>query len=186
MYANHTNFAPRLGLAQNMPRLGVVAHLAYGIFYTPVDMNTWCNQRHNVPYVFPETSQSDPYTPSSPALGFNFPAQPVLGTTAVSFTALQLHAPAQYIQQWSTSLEKQVGSATTVELGYLGAGGFHLQRSHLINNAQPGAGLIQPRRPHPEDQLRRQHRLSVERDGRQLHIPGEHHQPAREHIAELV
>lgn len=150
MYANHTNFAPRLGLAQNMPRLGVVAHLAYGIFYTPVDMNTWCNQRHNVPYVFPETSQSDPYTPSSPALGFNFPAQPVLGTTAVSFTALQLHAPAQYIQQWSTSLEKQVGSATTIELGYLGAGGFHLQRSHLINNAQPGAGLIQPRRPHPK------------------------------------
>jgi hypothetical protein len=25
-----------------------------------------------------------------------------------------------------------------------------LQRSHLINNAQPGAGLIQPRRPHPK------------------------------------
>ena len=150
MYANHTNFAPRLGLAQSLPRLGVVAHLAYGVFYTPVDMNTWCNQRHNVPYVFPETSQSDPYTPSNPALGLNFPAQPVLGTTAVSFTALQLHAPAQYIQQWSTSLEKQVGKAMTVELGYLGAGGFHLQRSHLINNAQPGAGLIQPRRPHPK------------------------------------
>ena len=150
MYANHTNFAPRLGLAQSMPRLGIVAHLAYGIFYTPVDMNTWCNQRHNVPYVFPETSQSDPYLPSSPALGLNFPAQPVLGTTVVSFTTLQLHAPAQYIQQWSTSVEKQIGATTTVELGYLGAGGFHLQRSHLINNAQPGPGLIQPRRPHPK------------------------------------
>jgi hypothetical protein len=35
-------------------------------------------------------------------------------------------------------------------VGYLGAGGFHLQRSHLINNAQPGPGLIQPRRPHPK------------------------------------
>jgi ABC-type sulfate/molybdate transport systems ATPase subunit len=56
MYSNHTNFAPRLGLAQSIPHLGVVAHIAYGIFYTPVDMNTWCNQRHNVPYVFPETS----------------------------------------------------------------------------------------------------------------------------------
>jgi len=61
-----------------------------------------------------------------------------------------LHAPAEYIQQWSTSLEKQLGSETTVELGYLGAGGFHLQRSHLINNAQPGPGLIQPRRPNPK------------------------------------
>jgi len=156
MYANHTNFAPRLGLAQSLPRLGIVAHVAYGIFYTPVDMNTWCNQRHNVPYVFPETAQSDPYnlpgsTPTLPGtpIGMNFPT-PVLGTTAVSFTALQLHAPAQYVQQWSTSVEKQVGAETTIEVGYLGAGGFHLQRSHLINNAQPGAGLIQPRRPHPK------------------------------------
>jgi hypothetical protein len=147
MYANHTNFAPRLGLAQSMPRLGLVAHIAYGIFYTPVDMNTWCNQRHNVPYVFPETAQSDPYIPSITTL--NFPT-PVLGTTAVSFTGLQLHAPAQYVQQRSASLEKQLGDQTTLEVGYLGAGGFHLQRSHLINNAQPGPGLIQPRRPFPK------------------------------------
>jgi hypothetical protein len=147
MYANHTNFAPRLGLAQNFPKLGVVGHIAYGIFYTPVDMNTWCNQRHNVPYVFPETSQSDPYIPSITSL--NFPT-PVLGTTAVSFTSVQLHAAAQYMQQWSASLEKQLGGQTTVEVGYLGAGGFHLQRSHLINNAQPGPGLIQPRRPFPK------------------------------------
>ena len=147
MYANHTNFAPRLGLAQSLPKLGLVAHVAYGIFYTPVDMNTWCNQRHNVPYVFPETAQSDPFIPSITTL--NFPA-PVLGTTAVSFTSVQLHAKAQYVQQWSASLEKQLGSQTTVEVGYLGSGGFHLQRSHLINNAQPGAGLIQPRRPFPK------------------------------------
>jgi hypothetical protein len=147
MYPQKTNFAPRLGLAQNFPKLGLVAHMAYGIFYTPVDMNTWCNQRHNVPYVFPLTSQSDPFLPSIPTL--NFPA-PVLGTSVVSFTSVQLHAPAQYIQQWSTSLEKQLGGSTTLEVGYLGAGGFHLQRSHLINNAQPGPGLIQPRRPHPK------------------------------------
>ena len=147
MYPNLARFAPRLGLAQGLPRLGVVMHIAYGIFYTPVDMNTWCNQRHNVPYVFSQTSQSDPFIPSITTL--NFP-QPILGTTVVSYTALQLHAPPQYVQQWSASLEKQVGSETTVELGYLGAGGFHLQRSHLINNALPGPGLIQPRRPFPK------------------------------------
>ncbi len=43
-----------------------------------------------------------------------------------------------------------MGTETTLEVGYLGAGGFHLQRSHLINNAQPGPGLIQPRRPFPK------------------------------------
>jgi Carboxypeptidase regulatory-like domain len=147
MYANHARFAPRLGLAQSIPHLGMVVHVAYGIFYTPVDMNTWCNQRHNAPLVFPQTSQSDPYIPSITSL--NFPT-PVLGTTVTSFTGLQLHAPPQYIQQWSTSIEKQLGAQTTLELGYLGAGGFHLQRAHLINNAQPGPGLIQPRRPFPK------------------------------------
>ncbi|HET7348083.1 MAG TPA: carboxypeptidase regulatory-like domain-containing protein, partial [Acidobacteriaceae bacterium] len=129
MYPNDARFAPRIGLAHSLPHLGMVAHLAYGVFFTPVDMNTWCNQRHNVPYVFPMTSQSDPFLPSINTL--NFPS-PVLGSTVVSFTGLQLHAPPQYIQQWSASIEKQLGGETTLEIGYLGAGGFHLQRAHLI------------------------------------------------------
>jgi hypothetical protein len=108
-------------------------------------MNTWCNQRHNVPYVFPETNQSDNFIPSINT--FNF-APPVLGKTVVSFAAFDPHAPAQYIQQWSASVEKSLGKETTVEIGYLGSRGFHLQRSHLINNALPGAGAIQPRRPY--------------------------------------
>ncbi|MBT9331617.1 TonB-dependent receptor [Paracidobacterium acidisoli] len=147
MYPNKANFAPRLGLAQSVPGMGLVVHVAYGIFYTPVDMNTWCNQRHNIPYVFPETAQSDNYTPTTAITNFNF-GDPVLGKTVVSFTALDLHAPAQYVQQWSTSIEKSLGRETTLEVGYLGSRGFHLQRAHLINNAQPGPGAIQPRRPH--------------------------------------
>ena len=87
MYSNLLKFAPRLGLAQSLPRLGLVWHAAYGIFYTPVDMNTWCNQRHNVPYVFPETAQSDPYIPSITTL--NLPT-PVLGTTAVSLSLIHI------------------------------------------------------------------------------------------------
>src|SRR5437764_11047327 len=105
MYAQKTNFAPRLGLAENFPRIGLVAHLAYGIFHTPVDMNTWCNQRHNVPYVFPETQQSDNFTPAAgiAASHFNF-APAVLGTTTVSFAAFELNPPAQYIEKRSGSV----------------------------------------------------------------------------------
>jgi len=147
MYPNKTNFAPRFGIAQSVPSLGLVIHGAYGIFFTPVDMNTWCNQRHNIPYVFPETAQSDNYTPSAAIANFNF-ADPVLGKTVVSFTSMDLHPSSQYIQQWSFSVQKSLGKETTVEVGYLGSGGFHLQRAHLVNNAQPGPGLIQPRRPH--------------------------------------
>jgi hypothetical protein len=142
------NFAPRFGISHNMPSHGIVVHAAFGIFFTPVDMNTWCNQRHNVPYVFPETQQSDNFTPAAGILAshFNF-ASPVLGTTTVSFAAVELNAPTQYIEQWSGSVEKSLGAETTLELGYLGSHGVHLQRSHLINNAAPGPGAIGPRRP---------------------------------------
>jgi hypothetical protein len=148
MYSHKLNFAPRFGVSHNVPRMGLVLHAAFGIFYTPVDMNTWCNQRHNVPFVFPETQQSDNFTPAAGIVAshFNF-GQPVLGQTTVSFAAFDPHAPPQYIKQWSLSVEKSFGSETTLELGYLGSRGVNLQRSHLINNAAPGPGAIGPRRP---------------------------------------
>jgi hypothetical protein len=138
----------RFGIAHHAPNSGLVFRAGFGIFFTPVDMNTWCNQRHNVPYVFPETQQADNFTPPATlvASGFNF-GQPVLGRTTVSFASIELDAPSQYIEQWSTSVEKSLGRQTTLEIGYLGAHGLHLQRAHLINNALPGAGPIGPRRP---------------------------------------
>ena len=153
MYSNKHNFAPRIGFARQIRRFGLVVHGAYGIFFTPVDGNTWCNQRHNVPFVFPETQQADNFTPP-PALyttGFNF-GTPVLGVgaqpaTTVSFTAFDPHAPAQYVQQWNTYVEKSIGQNTSIQVGYVGARGFHLQRAHLINNAPPGPGPLGPRRP---------------------------------------
>ncbi len=145
LYTSKLRFAPRFGVAHHVRSAGLVLRAAYGIFYTPVDMNTWCNQVHNVPLVFPETNQSDNFTPSITTFDFG---QPVLGRTVVSFAAFDPHAPSQYVQQWSGSVQKSLGSATTLEVGYQGARGLHLQRAHLINNAQPGPGLIQPRRPY--------------------------------------
>jgi hypothetical protein len=147
-YANKLRFAPRAGISHNLHNHGIVLHAAFGIFFTPVDMNTWCNQRHNVPYVFPETQQSDNFTPAAGIVASHFNFGPaVLGTTTVSFAAFEANAPAQYIEQWSGSIEKSLGAETTLELGYLGSHGLHLQRSHLINNALPGPGAIGPRRP---------------------------------------
>jgi hypothetical protein len=147
-YPNKLKFAPRAGISHNIPSRGIVLHAAFGIFFTPVDMNTWCNQRHNVPFVFPETQQSDNFIPAAGIVAshFNF-APAVLGTTTVSFAAYELNAPPQYIEQWSGSVEKSLGKEATLELGYLGSHGVHLQRSHLINNAPPGPGAIGPRRP---------------------------------------
>jgi hypothetical protein len=144
-YPPKLRFAPRLGVAHHFKNSGLVFRAAYGVFYMPVDLNTWCNQLHNVPILFPITQQSDNFTPQ--IAGFNFP-QPVLGSTVVSFTGFDPRARAQYVQQWSGSFEKSLGQATTLEAGYHGERGLHLQQADLINNAPPGPGAIQPRRPH--------------------------------------
>ena len=73
---------------------------------------------------------------------------PVLGmgalpATTVSFTAF-VPRPAQYVQQWNTSVGKSFGQHTSLEVGYIGARGFHLQRAHLINNTPPGPGPLGP------------------------------------------
>jgi len=148
--ARKLNFAPRFGLSHNIPNLGLVVHSSFGIFFTPVDMNTWCNMRHNVPYVFPETQQSDNFTPAAGIMSshFNF-APAVLGQTTVSYAAFELNARSQYIEQWGLSVEKSLDSSTTFEIGYQGSHGLHLQRAHLINNAPAGPGAIGPRRPYP-------------------------------------
>ena len=145
MFSNKLRFAPRLGIAHHFEQSGIVLRAAYGIFYTPVDMNTWCNELHNVPVLFPITQQSNNFTPQ--INGFNFP-QPVLGQTTVSFSAFDPHAPSQYVQQWSTSLQKTLGRNTTLEAGYHGERGLHLQRADLINNAPPAPGALQARRPY--------------------------------------
>lgn len=144
-YPNALNFAPRFGFAHQVRRLGIVLRGGFGMFFTPVDMNTWCNQRHNPPYVFAETLQSDNYIPS--LSGFDF-APPVLGQTVVSFSSLDARSHPQYIEQWSFTVQKALPGNFVVEAGYQGSRGYHLQRAHLINNASPGPGPIGPRRPY--------------------------------------
>jgi hypothetical protein len=144
-YPNNLDFAPRFGFAHSLSRSGIVLRGGFGTFFTPVDMNTWCNQRHNLPYVFPETQQSDNYIPG--LTGFNF-ASPVQGQTVVSFAALQPSSPPEYINEWSFTLQKALPGKIVLETGYQGSRGYHLQRAHLINNALPGPGPINPRRPY--------------------------------------
>jgi hypothetical protein len=66
----------------------------------------------------------------------------------VSFTALDMHLQIPRIIQASASYEHRITETTMVQVGYLGAWGSSLDRSRLVNNAQPGAGAVQPRRPY--------------------------------------
>lgn len=144
VHTDTNNFAPRLGLAWSPGAHRHVLRGGYGIFYSYPDMNLWCNQVHNVPLVFPEIRASNTLTPSINGFGFG---SPVLGQTLVGFTAIDMNLQIPRIQQASLSFERSFGDNMMVQVGYLGAWGENLDRARLVNNAQPGPGPLQPRRP---------------------------------------
>jgi hypothetical protein len=116
----------------------------YGLFYGQGDMNTWCNQVHNVPFVFPETQQSDNFIPAITRIGF---APAVLGTTTVAFVGLDPRGRSAYTSQYSLTFELQTTKNDLIQLGYSGSVTRKLQRAHLRNNATPAPGPLGPRRP---------------------------------------
>ncbi len=143
VYIDNNNIAPRFGVAWSPGDAKNVLRAGGGIFYSYPDMNLWCNQVHNVPLVFPEIRVNNAATP---AVGFGF-APPVLGQTLTSFTAIDTHLQIPRIDQVSVSFERQLTATSMIQVGYLGAWGSSLDRSRLVNNAQPGPGGVQPRRP---------------------------------------
>lgn len=145
VYTDKNNLAPRVGVAWAPKDAKNVLRAGAGIFYAYPDMNLWCNQVHNVPLVFPEIQTNNAATPAINTFGF---APPVLGRTLVGFTAIDTHLQIPRIQQASVSFERQLTSNTMMQVGYLGAWGSSLDRSRLVNNAQPGPGGVQPRRPY--------------------------------------
>lgn len=145
-YSDRNNFAPRFGFAYSPGGGRFVIRGGYGLSYSGDDMNTWCNQVHNVPLVFPETRQSDNFVPAIAGIGFG---PPVLGRTVVAFTGLDLNARTSYIHHYSLTLERQVGPNDMIQAGFFGSRGLKLQRARLRNNAVPAPGPLGPRRPFP-------------------------------------
>ncbi len=143
-YTDKNNIAPRVGFAYSPWNGRFVVRAGYGVFYGQGDMNSWCNLVHNVPVVFPETQQSDNFTPAINTLDFD-PA--VLGKTVVSFTGVDPRGKSAYTQQYSLTLEGQVTKNDLIQAGYSGSVSKKLQRAHLLNNALPGPGAVGPRRP---------------------------------------
>ena len=145
VFTDKNNLAPRLGVAWAPHEGRNVFRAGGGVFYSYPDMNLWCNQVHNVPLVFPEILANNAANPTVTSFGFG---PPVLGRTLVGFTAIDMHLQIPRIDQASVSFERRLTETSMVQVGYLGAWGSNLDRSRLVNNAQPGPGGVQPRRPY--------------------------------------
>jgi Carboxypeptidase regulatory-like domain len=167
--SDKTAFAPRVGFAwspDGSQKLAVRS--GYGIFYTFPDTNLINNTVVTVPFVDNVTVFND-RPPAVPTRTFaNFfegaplaspnpnPGQPcAFGYAAPScdtpgITSSLIHLKQQYTQQWNLSIERQLGSRTSIAVAYVGNKTSHLQQGIRENDPPPGPGAIQNRRIYPQ------------------------------------
>ena len=142
---DRNNFAPRLGFAYS-PTDRWVVRGGYGLFYDAgmlvINSSYYFNPPlFNVRVWFP-TAQS--------LLTLNNPFPSGAGITPpASVNTLSPDVTTSYIQQWNFTIERQLSRTATATLAYGASKGTHLIRSRDLNQARPGPGNVQARRPVP-------------------------------------
>ncbi|MBI3681014.1 MAG: TonB-dependent receptor [Acidobacteria bacterium] len=147
---DYRQFAPRIGLAYRLDDRTVVRS-GYGLFYSgeePLGAGFWL--------------QNNPNYVVGVAL-FAVPPEPLLklerglpsnlfslgGISAPTASGIQGDARVAYAQNWNLTLQRTFGGNWSAQASYVGSNGSHFLTPVLINQARPGAGSVQSRRPYP-------------------------------------
>lgn len=138
------NFAPRAGLVWAVNQK-TVARIGGGLFYANSDLNPLFRLAASLPQNISQALTSDNFIPRF--RDFNIFGTPVVGTGQLQAAALDMNQRSSYTIQWNASVQRQLASDIMVELGYLATQGLKLEQNVQPNNAQPGVGAIDPRRP---------------------------------------
>jgi len=148
------DFAPRLGLALRLPRLGaageMVLRAGYGVYFSPeIAVETYDLIRNGVRN---ENNQTDGLRPLL-TLRDGFPQ--TASTGLPSYFGLDPQARTPYVQQWTAGLQRELPGQILLEAVYLGTKGTGLGRFRTFNTAlRVVTGENLPPRPGPLDQLR--------------------------------
>jgi hypothetical protein len=154
MGGNHPEFAPRIGLAWDPFGNGKLAVRAgYGIFYehgTPDEANTG-SLEGGAPLVLSATqlNPSGPTCIGSVGLlgttcysGGGTPLTP--GAFPLNVTGIPTKTIWPYVQQWSTSIERQLPAHMLASFAYVGSKGTHLTTEIQANQLLPVPSSVNP------------------------------------------
>ena len=127
IYSGGINFAPRIGFAWNAGKLFVVRG-GYGIYYDSGMFEVNSAMFFNPPefdlLAYFGTTLQNPFE-----AGFAIPPQ---------LAVVNPNLATPYVQQWNLTVERQLGSLGTLNLGYVGSKGTHLYETYDLNQPSPG------------------------------------------------
>ena len=142
------NFAPRIGLAYALRDYKTVIRAAWGIYFDRIPLRATSNalQRDGSKYKVAVLSLDQPNAPVFPAVLPSVPSD-----LLVSITTMDPAIENSYNQQASLQIERDLGSSTSLSVGYLFTRGRHLILSRNVNvpRLPASAGVPNLGRPDP-------------------------------------
>ena len=141
---DRNDWAPRLGIAYQVTPKTVIRTGA-GIYYVRDIGNAVFDVVRNAPFTI---RQAEAANITSPNLNWN---RPFTALGLPSFILVnQFDEPTSYVGQWSFGVQRQLTGDMSLEVSYMGSTGVYLRRLQTYNNAPPGPGNINDRRPFPK------------------------------------
>ncbi len=144
-YTDKNNWAPRAGFAWSLdPR--TVLRAGAGIFYAASDANPLFRLAAGIPGNIAQTLSANAFTPQF--RGFDIFGPAIVGPVQIQQAGLDLEMRTSYSPQWSFNVQRELRRDMMVEIGYLATMGIKLEQNVQPNNARPGPGAVDPRRPY--------------------------------------
>ena len=148
LVANDRNdFAPRLGIAYS-PASKWTVRTGVGVFYAQDTGNPRFDMARNL-----AGRRRDESTPDQTDLTWSQPFRNLSGTVQINTPYVlgniyQRRTP--YVLQYMLNVQRELGTHTLLEVGYLGSVGRKLESLRAFNEAIPGPGAVSSRQPYPE------------------------------------
>lgn len=143
---DNNDFAPRLGFAWSPAKhSGYVLRGGYGWFYQRETSNSWEDLSINPPFINQTSFNLDPTQVASFDLHNPFALAPPI--PLLTF-AMQKDWRDGYVQEWNLDQQYAITQQLVLDIGYVGNKGTKLPDAIPINEAVPGPGDPQTRRPY--------------------------------------
>jgi hypothetical protein len=147
MRNNYRDLAPRFGFAYNLTPKTVVRG-AYGIFYNSTFVQELQDMRKFWPYTIQQNFSANQGV--RPDLAITDPGPSFQNTAAIGGWPQNPNNRTPYSEQWNLTVQRQLLSDMTLDIGYVGNTNKDQIGYDPINSAvTPGPGAIQPRRLMP-------------------------------------
>ena len=152
--SDHTNFAPRLGIAWS-PSPQWTIRAGAGIFYVQDTGNPRFDMGRTIAGRKRDIATGNQLTFEHPFLssGTNtcgVPSPPFICISTPQIFANIYGRQTPYVEQYELNIQRQLTNSLVAEIGYLGSQGHRLERLYYLNQPVPGTTSVAARAPFPE------------------------------------